>query len=85
MENKIDIQEIAKLDVHAAVKEIKLPGDDEPTKVLITKVSFEYEGRPGMFDDLLATQAADHRVDVAFSSPQLVLDVLRAKRQNGEV
>lgn len=72
--NVITIQDISKLDVHAQVKEIKLPGDDEPTKILITKVSFEYEGKPGIFDDMLITQASGHRLDIAMGSPQEILD-----------
>ena len=85
MNNEAKVQEIEKLDVHAQVKDVKVSGEEETQRVLVTKVSFEYEGLPGVFDDMLTTQANGHRIDVAFSSPQAMLDDLRQRRENGEV
>jgi hypothetical protein len=84
MENKVEIEAIQDLQVKSKVEEVKLPGDDEPSKMLFTTVSFKYEGGPGKLNSLLYAMASDHRVDAIFNSPQMVLDMLKEKHQGEE-
>ena len=43
------------------------------TALIISEVSFIYEGAPGRFDDVLAAITTDADVDASFVSPQGVL------------
>jgi hypothetical protein len=73
MENKIVVERIDKLTVKTTIKEIPVEGGEpgEKERKMVTQVSFEYEGTPGVMDGMLTAQLAEHRLDVTIGSPQL--------------
>jgi hypothetical protein len=76
MENKVTVKRINNLKVRGKI--IEEPDPDHPSekiKKLFTEVTFNYEGTPGRFDDVLTAITTDTPVDVTFQSLQCVLDL----------
>ena len=76
-ETKVEIRGIENLQVKSKVKEVQIEGSSTGDKetVLITTVTFDYEGPGGKFDPIMWALTSKHEVDVVVSSPQMSMEV----------
>jgi hypothetical protein len=87
METKRVIDGIQKLKVQGKIVEQPIEGGEkgETERILVTSVTFEYEGNPGQLDEILWAMVSGHRIDVAFQSPQASFDSVTFKSGEKEV
>jgi hypothetical protein len=79
--------EIQKLQVKGKIVDVPVEGGDkgETERVLVTQVTFEYDGAPGAFDSILRAMVNGHIVDAVFASPQSQFDSITFKSDGKEV
>ena len=80
-ETKVRATEIQKLSVKGKIVDVPVEGGDkgETERVLVTQVTFEYEGAPGQFDGVLRAMVNGHIVDAVFASPQSQFDSVTSR------
>ena len=81
---KIEITGIENLQVKSKLKEVQIAGSEKGDKetVLMTTVSFDYDGAAGKMDLIMHALLAGHKVDVVLNSPQSSMDIIISRGES---